>query len=289
MKRAVLLAHPSGHSLSPFMHDAAFRALGIDARYEAWDVPPDGLADAVQRLRSEDLLGANVTVPHKLTVMEHLDDVDDEARAIQAVNVVRREGRRLIGGNSDAAGLMRSLHEEGWSADGRTVGIVGAGGAARAAAFGVLAHGARSVVIVNRTAATRDALVANLAGRFGTDRVRACDDPARAVVDAWIQATSVGMERSGIDPDESPLPATVFDVAGDRARSGGARVAIDLVYRPAVPRFLRDARDAGWTSIGGLGMLIHQGAIAFEAWTGQRAPVDVMRLAATTALAGRSS
>ncbi len=288
--RAVLLAHPAGHSLSPAMHDAAFDALGIDARYEAWDVPPDRLATAVDRLRSQDVLGANVTVPHKAAVMAHLDAVAPGAHAIGAVNVIRRDGARIVGENSDAEGFLRSLQEAGVDLEDRRVALLGSGGAAHAVAWAVVNAGAARLWIVNRTPARARRLAARLAERLADAMercdVRVSDDAEEAVAaDVWVNATSLGMRREGVDPDERPVSGSVLHTVGAR---GGDAVAVDLVYRPRVTPFLEDAASAGLRTVDGTGMLLHQGAVAFEAWTGRPAPLSAMRSALDAALAAEA-
>ena len=281
--RAVLLAHPAGHSLSPAMHDAAFDALGIDARYEAWDVPPDQLASAVGRLRRQDVLGANVTVPHKAAVMPHLDAVAPDAQAIGAVNVIRRDGARLLGENSDAEGFSRSLRDADVALTGRRVALLGAGGAAHAVGWAVVNAGADALWIVNRTPERAQRLAERLDDGRGRCEVRVLDQAEQAVAaDVWVNATSLGMRREGLDPDERPVPASVLRAVG--ARFGDA-VAVDLVYRPRVTPFLEDAASAGLRTVDGTGMLLHQGAVAFEAWTGRPAPLGAMRSALDAALA----
>lgn len=286
----MLLAHPAGHSLSPAMHDAAFEALGIDARYEAWDVPHDRLASAVAALRHDDVLGANVTVPHKAAVMAHLDAVTPVARAIGAVNVIRRDGTRLLGENSDAEGFARSLRESGVALAGRRVALLGAGGAAHAVAWAVVSAGASGLWIVNRTVGRAQRLAERLGERL-EGAAAACDvrvsseAEEAADADVWVNATSLGMRRDGVDPDERPVPASLLQAVG--ARDDDA-VAVDLVYRPRTTPFLVDAGAAGMRTVDGTGMLVHQGAVAFESWTGRPAPVDVMRRALDAALAAES-
>ncbi len=288
--RAVLLAHPAGHSLSPAMQNAAFDALGIDARYEAWDVPPDRLASAVDRLRHPDVLGANVTVPHKAAVVAHLDAVAPVAEAIGAVNVIRRDGDRLLGENSDAEGFVRSLRESGVVLTDRRVALLGAGGAAHAVAWAAVNAGAERLWIVNRTEERAQRLAARLAERLA-DAARRCEVRVAShaeeavAADVWVNATSLGMRRGGADPDERPVAASVLRTVGDR---GGDGVAVDLVYRPRTTPFLADAASAGLRTVDGTGMLLHQGAVAFEAWTGRPAPLSAMRSALDAALAAEA-
>lgn len=281
MKRAVLLAHPAGHSLSPVMHDAAFAQLGLEARYEAWDVPPHALPSAVERLRAGDVLGANVTVPHKTHVLELLDDVRPAAATIGAANVIVREGMRLVGDNSDGAGFLRSLAEADVDPAERHVVLLGAGGAARAVGWALVQAGAETVTIVNRTRERAETVAELLTSRGGPARVSLATDLSEASgIDLWVNATSLGMRREGRDPRETPVDAATFE----RASAGGDPVAVDLVYRPRRTPFLRAAERAGLRGVDGAGMLLHQGAVAFEAWTGRPAPVDAMRHALDGAL-----
>lgn len=313
-RRAVLWAHPAGHSLSPVLHDAAFAALGVDATYEAWDVPPEALGDAVARLRDDAFLGANVSVPHKRAVQAHLDDVRPRAAAMDAVNLVVKEGGRLVGDNVDAVGLTRSLQEAGVDPGGRPLVLFGAGGAARAAAWAALEAGATSLAIHNRSAGPATTLAHDVADAFpGRDVVvrtggaqdaasdaapdAAATDPAAvwgaadaaegaAAAPLVVQATSLGMARGGTADPRTPVPAAAW--AALAARHPDA-VAVDLVYRPRRTPFLRDAAAAGLTTVDGVGMLLHQGAASFEAWTHATAPLDVMRAALEAALAGETS
>lgn len=276
------------------MQNAAFDALGIDARYEAWDVPPERLASAVERLRDRDVLGANVTVPHKAAVMAHLDAVAPVAGAIGAVNVIRCDGARLLGENSDAEGFLRSLQESGVVLADRRVALLGAGGAAHAVAWAAVNAGADALWIVNRTPERAQRLAARLKARATeglADAATRCDlrvsSHAEEAVDAdvWVNATSLGMRREGVDPVERPVPASVLRAVGDR---GGDAVAVDLVYRPRTTPFLEDAASAGLRTVDGTGMLLHQGAVAFEAWTGRPAPLSTMRSALDAALAAET-
>ena len=272
-RRVALLAHPAGHSVSPAMHGAAFAALGIDARYDALDVPPERLEGVVAALRGEPWWGANVTVPHKRAVVPLLDDVTALASRLGAVNTIVRRGDRLLGDNTDAAGYARSLAQlaDGWA--GAQAVVMGAGGAARAVVAVLVEAGAR-VAIANRSPERASALVADLAS--GAEVL-----PAEAVAaavrrcDLLVQTTTVGMAGG---PPGSPLPDGVLPRAG--------AVVQDLVYRPALTPLLAAARAAGCHVQNGLPMLVYQGAAAFTAWTGVAAPEEVMGLAAEAALGG---
>lgn len=268
--RVVLLAHPAAHSLSPRMHDAAFAAAGVPARYAALDVPPAELAAAVARLRAAPYLGANVSVPHKEAVARLVDELTGAARAVGAVNTVVRHGARLVGHNTDAPGFLRGLAELGFDPAGAGCLVLGAGGAARAVVWALLGAGAR-VVVVNRDAARAERLVADL---------EAAGAPHLPAARLLVNTTSVGM-AGGPDPDGLPL-LTPAQLAALPAGAG----VVDLVYRPALTPLLRAAAARGHATQNGLPMLLWQGALAFEAWTGRPAPAAVMREALERGLAG---
>lgn len=251
------------------MHNAALSALGIDARYEAWDVPPEGLGEAVAALRRPELVGANVTVPHKRAVMSWLDGVTDVARQVGAVNTVIADGGRLLGDNTDGEGFLRGLRELPVAVAGARCVVLGAGGAARAVAHALLRAGAE-VALHNRTRARAVALAAEL-GSVG--RVAVLSDATLvesvAAAELLVQATPVGME--GVAGGASPLPPGVLPRAG---------AVVDLVYRPAETPLLAAARAAGLRAQNGLPMLVHQGALAFERWFGVAPPLAIMWRAA---------
>ncbi len=273
--RAVLLAHPSGHSLSPAMHDAAFAACALTGRYEAWDVPPADLAAAVGRLRADDtLLGANVTVPHKEAVAAYLDASTSVAERIGAVNTIVKRGRSLVGDNTDAAGFAAAVAELGVPVRAERVVVVGAGGAARAVVAALVGAGA-IVGVHNRSRPRAEALVEAWRGD-GEVEVIGGEGLDHAVRSArlLVNTTTVGMSGG---PSGSPLPHGLLP------RSGAV---IDLVYRPRVTPLLAAARAAGLRVQDGLPMLVHQGALAFEAWTGRQAPVGIMRRAVEAVLDG---
>lgn len=269
---AFLLGYPVSHSASPAMHRAAFAAAGVNGAYLPWAVAPAHLPAAVEGLRSmENLLGANVTVPHKEAVVPLLDDLTPEAEAIGAVNTVIPRSGRLVGDNTDGAGFLAALQEElGCRPEGLTAAVLGAGGAARAVAAALARRGVRRVVVVNRTASRAEALAAHL-----TARCPGCDIAVQTLHSSWqasqvpeirllVNTTSVGLHPG--DPplfDYDSLPAEV--------------VVADLIYRPAETPLLRAARRRGCRAANGLGMLVHQGALAFECWTGVPAPVQAMR------------
>jgi len=277
-----LLGHPVAHSVSPRFQQAALDALGIDARYEAWDTPPEDLPAAIERLRSGDLIGANVTVPHKVAAMRLVDRPDAMVERVGALNTIVNRDGILHATNTDVAGITGALREAGVDAKGRDVVLLGAGGAARAVVVAMRTAGAKRITIANRTEANAHAL-APVGGPDLDMRYAPLDARdavfRRAVSEAHIviQSTSMGMLH-GPAEGETPVPADLFSPG---------QVAFDLVYVPEETPFLRAASAAGATTVGGLMMLIHQGAEAFRLWLGQEPPIDVMVLAARQALAER--
>ena len=267
-KTVFLLAHPAGHSLSPAMHNAAFEQLGLAAHYEALDVPPDAVEEAVGSLRNADCYGANVTVPHKLAVIPFMDELTEAAEAVGAVNTIVNTDGKLLGNNTDASGFLRALRgglDE--SLVEKTAVMLGAGGAARAVTYALLSENVR-VRVYNRTVEKAQALAEDFEA---LGDISVLDEgglePAVQTADLLVNTTSVGMARGGVDPETSPLPSDVLPSEG---------FVCDLVYRPAKTKLLRDAEAAGLLVQNGLPMLVYQGAEAFERWTGREAPVEVM-------------
>lgn len=276
--RVGLIGWPVEHSLSPAMHNAAFEALGLGWRYGLFPVPPGQLGAVLGGLRAGEYVGVNVTVPHKCAAMAHLDEIDDAARSIGAVNTIAVRGRRLLGYNTDAPGLLCALREAGMEPSGGHALVLGAGGAARAVAYALGQVGC-AVTIYNRTAARAADLVRHMRGLNLPGAVDWVPDEEAlralnlARFDLLVNATPAGMWPECEDspwPEGIPLPLhwTVYD----------------LVYNPLETRLLRDARRAGARTVGGLGMLVWQGALAFELWTGRAPPADLMRAAALRAL-----
>jgi shikimate dehydrogenase len=256
VKRVVLLGHGISYSASPAMQTAAFAAVGLNWRYELVDVAPDRLEGTIRSLRAPEYAGANVTIPHKVAVMRLLDGLEGDAVAAGAVNTIRREGDDLIGSNSDVAGVRSALGVVGVEPLGAEVVVLGVGGSARAAA--VALHRARMTFVARRPEAG-----AGLPGQ-----VLSWDDPAwqsRARhADLIINTTPLG-RRGEMAVRPSCLPPR------------GA--VIDLVYVQGGTPLLRRARQLGLRCADGWGVLLAQGAAAFQAWTGQAAPLDAMRAA----------
>ncbi|HBT46830.1 MAG TPA: shikimate dehydrogenase [Peptococcaceae bacterium] len=265
-----LLAYPASHSFSPQIHNAAFRALGLDWVYLAFQVEPSRLPAAVEGIRALGFAGANVTIPHKESITAYLDEIHPLARLIGAVNtVVLREGK-LVGYNTDAGGFLRSLEEAGIDPAGKGALILGAGGAARAVAFALARAGCMALILANRTEA-RARELARALGEAGYRAVEVVpwEEGSLAgvvpAVDMIINTTSIGMS-----PDREGVP---FAPEFLRPR----QIVCDVVYNPPETRFLEGARRRGCRVLSGLGMLLYQGAEAFALWTGREAPVEVMR------------
>lgn len=272
-----------GHTLSPLMHNTALEALGLPYSYGAEDVPPEELAEAVSRFRAEAVAGLSITIPHKEAIIPLLDAVEAEAERLGAVNTVVVEEGRLIGTNTDGVGFMRSLKEDaGYEPSGRRAVVLGAGGAARAIAAHLALAGASWVVIANRTLSRAERLSEDLSQAVG----RSCFEPLglegaeteRAVRGSpcLVNTTSIGM--SG-DP-RLPVPE-------DWIQPG--QLVCDIVYRPLSTPLFRAAESRGAAVLGGLGMLIYQGAEAFFRWTGEKMPIDKVRAVLEEALKAEGS
>ncbi len=265
--RACLFAHPAKHSLSPAMHNAALEVLGIAARYQARDVLPESLAAEFTGLRNSSLWGVNLSIPHKEAALGLVDSMSAEAGAMGAINTVVNQNGKLHGLNTDAPGFMAALLEGGCNPPGFQVVVLGAGGAARGVCWALQQAGA-NVSVWNRSPAR----ARQLCDEFGLNFVSDTDLETNVRNSSLlVNTTSVGLDN----PLESPLPVGVLPNAG---------WVCDIVYKPLETKLLKDARAAGLIGIDGLGMLVHQGALALKAWTGRDAPVDVMREAALAQL-----
>lgn len=263
-----LFGHPVAHSKSPQMHNAAFKSLGLDCRYLAFDVELERLGEAVSSIRALGMLGVNVTIPHKVEVIPYLDELSEEARLIGAVNTIVQRDGRLIGYNTDGIGYISALQEEtGVTVSGKRVLMLGAGGAARAVAAQMALQGASHLTFV---ASEAERLAAHLAHLTETDGMSFAQLQERgadctAGYDLIVNATPVGMHPH---VDAVPMPT-------EWLREG--QLVSDLIYNPRITRFLEEAAARGCSVHGGLGMFIHQGAHSFALWTGSKAPTDVMR------------
>jgi shikimate dehydrogenase len=273
MRHVFLIGHPTKHSVSPAMQNAAFRSIGLDWNYGLLDAAPAELAGAVARLRTDECVGANVTIPHKQAIVEWLDEVTPRARTFDAVNTIIKDAGRLIGDNTDGYGFSASLRDRHVDVHNKRVVVLGAGGAAHAVTVTAAQAGAKRITILNRSTPRARALADFLRAGFPAVAIEANDESALLDTQFIVNATPVGMSPYAA---ESPM----------RGRFPAGAVAVDLVYRPLETCFLRQAAQAGAQTIGGLGMLVHQGAEAFRLWTGCDAPVDLMFKAARQALKG---
>ena len=275
---AGLIGDPVEHSLSPSMHNAAFEALGIDARYELWPTPLEELSHRVAGLRQDGFLGANVTVPHKQAVLDWVDEVSETANRIGAVNTLIPRDGRLYGDNTDAYGFSQSLIEVADSHSPHSALVIGAGGASRAVLVSLQNAGLSEIWLINRTLEKAKTLAESL---NGPDRlsIEACpwSELANfaATAEVVVNATSIGWHG-----DELPFDMGVIDSLEPDC------VVIDLTYRSTA--LLRRASARGLRTVDGLPMLIHQGARSFELWTGHTAPVQVMARAVLEEQARRS-
>ena len=276
-KRVVLIGHPVAHSLSGAMQQAAFDDQGIDAAYELWDRAPIALADAITEIRGDDFLGANVTIPHKERVVPLVDRLTEEAQATGAVNTITREGRRLIGHNTDVPGFKVALDRlVGRQKMPRHAVVLGAGGGSRAVVYGLIREGFQRIIVFNRHLHRGEALVKHFGRSAAHLELRAMPwhdsiiESELAKSKVLINATSIGLTS-----DASPIPAEILPPD---------LLVLDLIY--ATTRLLRDAEAAGCTVSDGEQMLLNQGAAAFTLWTGIAAPVELMQKALSAARAG---
>jgi shikimate dehydrogenase len=272
-----VIGDPVRHSKSPVMLNEAFRVTRINGAYAAFHVVPGSLEQAIAGVRGLGFRGLNVTIPHKIEVMRYLDEISEGARAAGAVNTIVNDNGRLIGYNTDGIGYVRSLKEEVEpELAGKTIVVLGAGGAARGILWALAQENPARILVANRT----EAKAAELAASFPPElRISAASWSSLRDVcssaDVVVNTTSVGMFPN---VDETPI---------DPEWLKPGAVASDLIYNPLKTAFLKEAEKRGCRIHGGLGMFIYQGAYAFEYWTGQAAPVDEMREAVLESL-GRS-
>lgn len=267
-----VVGRPVTHSVSPVVHNAAIRALDIDYIYVAFQPRPENLAGAVEGIRALEIAGVNVTIPYKERVIEFLDEVDDDALRIGSVNTIINIDGRLRGATTDGAGFVESAEAEWGAIEGSRVLILGAGGSAKAVANALADKGCH-VTVANRTAERAVDLVEGLKSRgcadaraVGIEREVLTDEIRKS--DLLVNTTSVGMHP---DVDGIPLPPDLLrpDI-----------LVYDLVYNPLETRLVSEARAKGARAMNGLKMLVRQGAISFEMWTGLEPPIDVMEEAA---------
>jgi shikimate dehydrogenase len=269
-----IIGDPIEHTMSPAMHNAAFKILGLDYVYIPFKVKGLELKKAIEGIRGLNIRGLNVTIPHKVAVMQFLDRIDPLAEKIGAVNTIVNDDGILSGYNTDATGFLQTLHDKDIEPGDKKVLMLGAGGAARAIG-NILAGEKAHLTILNRRQelSWAEDLSKRLTIHYGTE-VRAGEltpenlKRAMGGADILVNATSLGMIP---DDDGTPVPAELLNAN---------LTVFDVVYNPLQTRLLREAKTAGAGTISGLEMLVWQGAIAFEKWTGTKAPVEVMRQSA---------
>lgn len=259
------------HSLSPRMFSAAFSSAGLDMVYLAFRVSREDLASAIEGLRAVDFVGCNVTMPHKLAAAKLVDRLEGTAELACSINVISNNGGKLVGFNTDGAGALASLENVGVRLDGRRILLIGYGGVARAVAFELaIKKKPLELLVTGRSSENAARLVRDLMASVPV-QAKAIEIHGEENFDVIINATPVGM-----DPQEPlPLPETVL-------RPG--TVVFDLVYHPLETKLLQLAAMRGCTLINGVEMLVRQGALAYERWTGLKAPVETMRTAAQEGL-----
>jgi shikimate dehydrogenase len=266
-----VLGWPLEHTLSPVMHNAAFRNVGLDWAYFAFPVPPPSLPAAVEGLRVLGAAGANVTMPHKEAVIALLDEISGDARSVGAVNTIRRLGDKLIGHNTDVRGFRDALMgDAGFDPAGKRVLVLGAGGAARAVVRVLATNGAGVIMVAARRPERGEEVAAVARSEVAViswDDTQALKEAA-AGADLIVNSTPLGMKGEDVPMVEIRPHQTVFD----------------LVYIPPTTPLMKRARKAGAEAWGGLGMLVHQAAASFQIWTGQDAPTEIMSAAALRAL-----
>ncbi|MBI2832332.1 MAG: shikimate dehydrogenase [Chloroflexi bacterium] len=273
-----IIGDPVEHSMSPAMHNAAFEKMGLDFVYVPFRVKREDVGKAIDGVRALNIRGLNVTIPHKVAVMPFLNELDPLAEKIGAVNTIVNDNGFLKGYNTDAAGFLQALLDKGVEPKGKNVLLLGAGGASRAISF-VLAERGANLVLLNRTLQKAKESADRLTEAFGRE-VRALELSHWNLVaelrhaDILVNATSVGMSPQ---QDETPVPPSLLTAS---------LTVCDIVYNPIKTRLLKEAEAAGAKTVDGVDMLVWQGAMAFEKWTGVKAPVEVMRGVVTGRLGG---
>jgi shikimate dehydrogenase len=269
-KRVVLIGHPVAHSLSGVLQQAAFDALGIEAVYEPMDRPLIELPEAIAGLRGDEFLGANITVPFKERVVPMVDRTTEEAHATGAVDTITREGSKLIGHNTDVLGFKPALESlVGKQRLPKAAVVLGAGGGARAAVYGLITSGFQHVIVFNRHLHRGEALVKHFSRSAAHMELKA-KPWHESVLEAELSRTKVLINASSVgrDPEETPIPKELLPPD---------LFVLDLLYTPKQTRLLREAVSQGaQATANGDVMLLHQSAAAFRLWTGQQAPMDLL-------------
>jgi shikimate dehydrogenase len=271
-----VIGYPIGHSMSPVMHNDAFSYHDIDGYYTAFQVHPDDLEDAIKGMKALQIGGFNVTTPHKVQVMEYLDEIDDMAKAIGAVNTVVHQDGKLIGYNTDGLGYVRALQEVGGELKDKKIVIIGAGGACRAIFFTLVSMGVQHVDIANRTIQRASELIADSLGTLQSQALTLIEAERQIEkYDIIINTTTVGMY-----PNTDELPISLEKIKRDS-------IVSDIIYNPLETRLLKVASEKGAVTQNGVGMFAYQGALAFEKWTGIMPNIERMKKIVEEQLGGK--
>ena len=264
-----LIGHPVEHSFSPPMHNAAFRALGMDYAYVAFDVQPEDLKSAIEGADALNVKGFNVTIPHKVNVMEYLNELDEVAELIGAVNTI--DFKNLKGYNTDGIGAIKAI-EEVTSIRGKNVVVAGAGGASRAISFYIAKYGAQSLTILNRNESKAEKLAGDV---LGSDLISDVKSDSISEINSYLKDTDILVDTTpvGMNPHIDDEPIAKSENMHENL------VVFDAVYNPNETVLLKEAIKAGAKPVYGIKMLLYQGAESFEIWTGKKAPIDEMEKA----------
>lgn len=267
-----LIGYPLKHSLSPSMHNSAFRKLGLDLVYLAFEIEDGSLQDGLNAMRTLNVKGFNVTMPHKQKIVQLLDGVSDDAKIIESVNTVKNENGKLIGYNTDGKGLVKALEESGIAYKGKKVVILGAGGAARAIAIQLAFDGAAQIVMANRTIIKAKMIINTINEKIPTSKGKAIEMDEEIIKEELkdasilINCTSIGMKST---IDQSPI-SNVDTFNKDV-------FVVDIIYDPLKTKFMSMAEEVGCKTMNGIDMLIYQGDLSFNIWTGEDMPIEYIK------------
>ena len=260
-----IIGFPVKHSFSPRMHNAAFYKLNMNATYLPFPVKPGSIPQAIKGIKALNILGFNVTIPHKNSIIKYLDEITPIARNVGAVNTVRNINGRLIGTNTDVAGFIRSLKELDFSPLKKNIGLIGAGGSARALIAGLAEAGASQILIFNRTLDNAKRLEIEFSKNFPTTNIKPLplEEINNPHLDLLVNSSSVGLK-----PNESPI---------DLNLNHNIKHVVDIIYNPSKTKLIKQAEKLGIPNINGLGMLLYQGCESFKFWTNRPAPESTMQ------------
>jgi shikimate dehydrogenase len=272
-----VIGYPIGHSMSPIMQNDAFSHHDIDGYYTAFQVHPDDLGDAIKGMKALQVGGFNVTTPHKVNVMDYLDEIDDMAKAIGAVNTVVHRDGKLIGYNTDGIGYVRALQEVSGDLEGKHILLIGAGGACRAIFYTLLSVGVECIDIANRTIQRASDLIAECTHSYSLQALT-IEEAEQQIekYDIIINTTTVGMY-----PHINEMPISLEKLRGDS-------IVSDIIYNPFQTRLLKCANEKGAIIQNGVGMFVYQGALAFEKWTGVMPDIERMKKIVEEQLGGKN-